>query len=93
MDGVEEATTKHIWHMFQRATTQAVSRTTILRAKEKLLVDGFETKLNNINRTTSCVPDTTTRTHNTDTTKVDKRIRLLEAKIDNLCRIMAKMNK
>ena len=94
VDGVGEATSKRIWHMFQHATTQAVSQATVLRAKEKLLIDGFETKLNNINRTTSCAPETnTSRTHNNDTTKVDKRIRLLEAKIDNLCRILAKMNK
>ena len=78
--------------MFHRATTQAVSRSTIIRAKEKLLIDSFEIKLSNITRTESCVPDAGTR-NNHETSKVDKRIRLLEAKIDNLCRLLAKMNK
>ena len=86
--------TSIVWSVFQSNGVE--EQKTLNRAKERLIAASFKSNMNTISRHESIKPSITasnTACDQQSQPRLDKRIRLLEAKIDNLTRVIARMNK
>ena len=80
-----------VWSVFK--SNGVDEQKTLHLAKDRLIAASFKSNLNTITRKESINPGPVDEQQAPNHPRVDKRIRLLEAKIDNLTRVIARMNK